>query len=126
MTVHLGTSGWQYRHWRGTFYPRGVAQTRWLEFFAERFATVELNNSFYHLPKEETFCSSGSSASWTRWGTEADTYVYFNNDPRACALRDAIVFHDLLEAAGFTVTRVARRSEVRIGGVEEAAWATSS
>ncbi len=55
MTVYVGTSGWQYRHWRDTFYPKGVAQSRWLEFFVERFQTVELNNSFYHLPKEETF-----------------------------------------------------------------------
>lgn len=55
MTVFVGTSGWQYKHWRRTFYPEGVAQARWLEYYAERFQIVELNNSFYRLPPRETF-----------------------------------------------------------------------
>jgi uncharacterized protein YecE (DUF72 family) len=55
LTAFIGTSGWQYRHWRRTFYPEGVAQSRWLEFYAERFQIVELNNSFYRLPPRETF-----------------------------------------------------------------------
>jgi uncharacterized protein YecE (DUF72 family) len=53
----LGTSGWQYRHWRGTFYPRGVPQGRWLEFYADRFATVESNAAFYRLPQGDTFAA---------------------------------------------------------------------
>jgi uncharacterized protein YecE (DUF72 family) len=53
--LFVGTSGWQYAHWRERFYPRGVAQRRWLEWFAERFQTVELNNSFYRLPAETAF-----------------------------------------------------------------------
>jgi uncharacterized protein YecE (DUF72 family) len=57
MTVYIGTSGWQYRHWRGTFYPEKLAQARWLEFYAERFVTAELNNSFYRLPAPETFAT---------------------------------------------------------------------
>ena len=55
MTVWIGTSGWQYAHWRGRFYPKGVAQAAWLEFFSERFATVESNNAFYRLPESHTF-----------------------------------------------------------------------
>lgn len=55
MTLYLGTSGWQYRHWRETFYPTGLAQTKWLEFFVERFQTVEINNAFYRLPSKENF-----------------------------------------------------------------------
>lgn len=53
--LYVGTSGWQYRDWRDSFYPRGVAQSEWLRHFAERFATVELNNSFYRLPERVTF-----------------------------------------------------------------------
>ena len=53
----IGTSGWQYKHWRERFYPKGVAQSRWLEHYAERFQTVESNNAFYMLPKPETFKS---------------------------------------------------------------------
>jgi uncharacterized protein YecE (DUF72 family) len=55
MTVWIGTSGWQYAHWRGRFYPKGVPQNEWLEFFAARFATVESNNAFYRLPEAHTF-----------------------------------------------------------------------
>ena len=50
----IGTSGWQYRHWAG-FYPEGVAQRRHLEFFSRQFPTVEINASFYMLPKPESF-----------------------------------------------------------------------
>jgi uncharacterized protein YecE (DUF72 family) len=57
MPVMVGTSGWQYRHWRETFYPRGVAQSRWLEYYAERFATVESNAAFYRLPEADTFAA---------------------------------------------------------------------
>jgi len=53
--IWIGTSGWQYRDWRGTFYPEKLPQRRWLEFFASRFPTVEVNNSFYMLPKESSF-----------------------------------------------------------------------
>ena len=57
MPVLVGTSGWQYRHWRETFYPRDVAQARWLEFYAQRFATVESNAAFYRLPEADTFAA---------------------------------------------------------------------
>ena len=51
----VGTSGWQYRDWRGSFYPHGLARKRWLEFYAGAFATVEVNNTFYRLPERSTF-----------------------------------------------------------------------
>lgn len=53
--VLLGTSGWQYRHWRGRFYPAGVPQRCWLEYYADRFSTVEVNNAFYRLPDRAVF-----------------------------------------------------------------------
>lgn len=269
MPALIGTSGWQYRHWRHTFYPQGVAQARWLEFFAERFQIVELNNSFYRLPPPENFTkwrertpddfivaakmsrylthikklkepeepierffkharnlgpklgpvllqlpptlkadvealdrvlkiwpkdvrvsveprhetwfndelkevltkhgaamclANRHDKDFTPWwrttdwtfvrfheGTgrphpcykkasleawaqrlardfkpEEDIYVFFNNDPRACALRDAIVFADLMAGLGFERTRVPSRREITVGDVETAAWATSS
>ena len=55
MTVLIGTSGWQYRDWRGPYYPSGLPQARWLEHYAADFATVEINNTFYRLPRPETF-----------------------------------------------------------------------
>jgi uncharacterized protein YecE (DUF72 family) len=53
--IRIGCSGWIYRHWRELFYPAGLAQRRWFEHYAATFDTVELNTSFYHLPKPETF-----------------------------------------------------------------------
>jgi uncharacterized protein YecE (DUF72 family) len=51
----IGTSGWVYAHWRGVFYPKGMPAKEWLPYYASRFPTVELNNSFYRLPSEAGF-----------------------------------------------------------------------
>lgn len=53
--VHIGCSGWVYKHWRGLFYPEGLPPKRWFERYSEEFDTVEINASFYHLPKPDTF-----------------------------------------------------------------------
>ncbi len=53
--VRIGCSGWIYQHWRGLFYPQDLPARRWFEFYASEFDTVEINNSFYRLPKAETF-----------------------------------------------------------------------
>ncbi len=55
MPVLIGTSGWQYRDWRGGLYPAGVPQRSWLEHYASQYLTVENNNSFYRLPGPQTF-----------------------------------------------------------------------
>ena len=257
MPFLIGTSGWQYRHWRETFYPRGLAQTKWLEFYAERFDTVESNAAFYRLPEAQTFAAWAErtppsflmavkasrylthilrlnepeepvrllverakhlggklgpillqlpptlrieidrlrrtldafppdwrvavefrhkswftdqarrelsdrgvalcladrrgpmtpiwrTADWTylrfhtgratpppcygrqalatwvqrladNWTPDEDVYVYFNNDPRACALRDAAVLSRLARRAGLETTKVPRRDEVTLG-----------
>lgn len=54
-TVHIGCSGWHYKSWKGLVYPAELPMTRWLREYARRFRTVELNNSFYRLPAEDTF-----------------------------------------------------------------------
>jgi uncharacterized protein YecE (DUF72 family) len=257
MPVLVGTSGWQYRHWWGTFYPEGLRQADWLEYYAARFQTVEVNNAFYRLPEATTFeawarrtpddfvvavkvsrflthvkrlkapaepvrrflsharhlgpklgplllqlppnlaidlerldqalrrfpadvrvavefrheswfvdevnallaergaalCLADSPrrrtpvwrttdwgyvrfhegraspppcygrralGTWAellaeRWGPDADVYVFFNNDARACALRDARVFAGVAERAGLHPTRVPEAGEVRLG-----------
>jgi len=50
--VHIGTSGWHYKHWLGPFYPEKLPASKMLEFYARHFDTVELNNTFYRLPVE--------------------------------------------------------------------------
>lgn len=54
MALIVGTSGWQYRHWRDGLYA-GVPQRGWLERYAAAFATVEINAAFYRLPTREAF-----------------------------------------------------------------------
>ena len=64
LVLLIGTSGWQYKDWRPPktaaedrpyLYPAGLAQSRWLERYASRFAVVEINNAFYRLPEKDTF-----------------------------------------------------------------------
>jgi uncharacterized protein YecE (DUF72 family) len=52
MNVHVGTSGWSYREWKGSFYPPELRPAEMLNFYASRFSTVEVNNSFYRIPSE--------------------------------------------------------------------------
>jgi uncharacterized protein YecE (DUF72 family) len=51
--IRIGTSGWHYGHWAGPFYPPDLPKDKWLEYYAQHFDTVELNNTFYHLPKPQ-------------------------------------------------------------------------
>ena len=53
--ITIGTSGWVYPHWKGLFYPRDLPSKEWFAYYAARFPTVEINNSFYRLPFEQTF-----------------------------------------------------------------------
>ena len=55
MKVFVGTSGWSYDHWEGVFYPAGLPARDRLSYYARLFATVEINASFYRLPRERTF-----------------------------------------------------------------------
>lgn len=52
--VHIGTSGWHYRHWRGVFYPEDLRPAEYLGYYCQRFSSVEINNSFYRLPEITT------------------------------------------------------------------------
>ncbi|MHC4743040.1 MAG: DUF72 domain-containing protein [Planctomycetota bacterium] len=51
--IRIGTSGWHYDHWKERFYPAGLAKSKWFEHYARHFDTVEINNTFYRLPKPE-------------------------------------------------------------------------
>ncbi len=53
--IYIGTSGWHYSHWAGTFYPEGIKDNEQLPYYLQHFKTVELNNSFYNLPLATTF-----------------------------------------------------------------------
>jgi uncharacterized protein YecE (DUF72 family) len=55
--LRIGCSGWNYKSWTGAFYPSGLAASKWLPYYAERFDTVEINNTFYRLPEAQTFAN---------------------------------------------------------------------
>lgn len=55
--THIGTSGWQYKHWKGVFYPAGLGLEDWLEYYARHFNCVEINSSFYAMPSAETIAA---------------------------------------------------------------------
>ena len=66
--IRIGCSGWQYPHWRGSFYPAGLLQARWFGHYALSFDTVEINNAFYQLPEKATFA---------RWGEQAPKHFVY-------------------------------------------------
>jgi uncharacterized protein YecE (DUF72 family) len=51
MDLYVGTSGYSYKEWKGTFYPKSLATNQMLRYYGERFNTVEINNTFYRMPK---------------------------------------------------------------------------
>lgn len=52
--IHIGTSGWSYKHWRHLFYPQRLKAADWLPFYASHFHTTEINSSFYRIPSTTT------------------------------------------------------------------------
>jgi uncharacterized protein YecE (DUF72 family) len=68
MRIHVGTSGYSYKEWKGTFYPKDLPATGMLRFYAEHLHTVEINNTFYRMPSEKTIAA---------WAMEAPTGFTF-------------------------------------------------
>lgn len=85
MEIIVGTSGWQYPDWKGRFYPNDVPQREWLAYFSERFPAVEINNTFYMLPKDETFVRwRESSASGFVFAVKASRFITHIRRLRDC------------------------------------------
>ncbi len=59
MKIYVGTSGYAYKEWRGKFYPEKISPKEMLRFYSERLAAVEINNTFYRMPKESVLVSWG-------------------------------------------------------------------
>jgi uncharacterized protein YecE (DUF72 family) len=80
MRILVGTSGWSYKEWKGSFYPSKLRADEMLRFYASRFSTVEVNNTFYRMPTEAVL------AGWTeqvpqefRFVVKASRRVTHNN-----------------------------------------------
>jgi len=76
VSYHIGTSGWHYDDWRGRFYPEKLPRNKWLEFYAHHFSTVELNNSFYRLPSENSFTGwYNSSPPYFKYAVKVSRFI---------------------------------------------------
>ncbi len=74
MAIHVGTSGWSYRHWEGVLYPHGLEPRARFPLYARAFGTVELNSSYYRWPRD---------ASFARWRRESpEGFVWTVKAPR--------------------------------------------
>jgi uncharacterized protein YecE (DUF72 family) len=86
-TLHVGTSGWTYKHWRGDFYPAGVPQRRWLAYYQQRFDTVEVNATFYGLLRPSTFSTWARDAPpafvFTLKGSRFITHIRRLREPKS-------------------------------------------
>jgi uncharacterized protein YecE (DUF72 family) len=74
MEIHVGTSGFAHKEWKGKFYPEKISPKELLRFYAERLGTVEINNTFYHMPQESVL------ASWA--GQVPDDFVFALKAPQ--------------------------------------------
>lgn len=85
MQVLIGTSGWQYDDWQGVLYPDGVAKKDWLAHYSDRFPVVEVNNTFYNLPSEDTFVKwRKGSAEGFRFVVKASRFITHIRRLRDC------------------------------------------
>lgn len=82
----IGTSGWSYDHWSGVFYPLDLRTTDWLAFYIKHFNSVEINNTFYHLPSPKAFKGWKESAPegfiYAVKGSRFITHMKKLNDPQ--------------------------------------------
>lgn len=96
MRLLAGTSGYSYKEWRGHFYPEKLAASEMLRYYAERFATVEINNSFYRMPAEDMLA---------RWAQEVPAdFTFTLKAPRR------ITHEQRLRDSGPAVTEFVRRA----------------
>jgi uncharacterized protein YecE (DUF72 family) len=80
MHILVGTSGWSYKEWKGSFYPEKFPAEEMLRFYAERFSTVEVNNSFYRIPTERVLADwAGQVPDAFRFVMKASRRVTHNN-----------------------------------------------
>jgi uncharacterized protein YecE (DUF72 family) len=79
MNFHIGTSGWSYKEWKGSFYPPQIPADEMLPYYAARFSTVEVNNSFYRIPSDRVLASwAGQVPSQFRFVMKASRRITHN------------------------------------------------
>ena len=92
--LRVGTSGWQYKHWKGRFYPKERPTAKWLEHYTRSFDTVELNNPFYRQPEKKTF-ESGAGPSRTISSTRSSSIDSLRGYAKRENARSEVTVRDL-------------------------------
>jgi uncharacterized protein YecE (DUF72 family) len=106
--VRIGTSGWAYKDWNGPFYPQEVKAAGRLAYISRRFRTLEINASFYRMPTDKAVAGwrdqtpgghyhgryrEAALRDWAKairhWRKDRDVVVYFDNDIKSAAPKDA-------------------------------------
>jgi uncharacterized protein YecE (DUF72 family) len=97
MSLYVGTSGYSYKEWKGTFYPKALPNTQMLRYYGERFRTVEINNTFYRMPEASALAA---------WACEVPAgFKFVLKAPQQITHRQRLkdaggLVRSLLEAAG--------------------------
>ena len=124
MKIHIGTSGWHYKHWLDdVFYPAGTPPSRMFEFYAQHFDTVEINNSFYHLPSAKTFDnwreSSPPNFLFAVKGSRFITHMKKLKDPRPSSEKFFLVADRLGRKLGPILFQLPPRWKVNVDRLAE-------
>src|SRR5687768_10896434 len=124
MKIHIGTSGWHYKHWLDdVFYPAGTPPSRMFEFYAQHFDTVEINNSFYHLPSAKTFDnwreSSPPNFLFAVKGSRFITHMKKLKDPRPSSEKFFLVADRLGRKLGPILFQLPPRWKVNVERLSE-------
>jgi uncharacterized protein YecE (DUF72 family) len=87
MGIWVGTSGYNYPEWKGSFYPQKLPAAQMLPYYAERFPTVEINNTFYRMPTEKAVGGwSAATPERFRLTLKAPKWITHDARLRDCAL----------------------------------------
>jgi len=124
MKLHIGTSGWHYKHWLDdVFYPSGTKPAEMFEFYAKHFDTVEINNSFYHLPSAKTFDnwrdSSPPKFLFAVKGSRFITHMKKLKDPKPSSEKFFLVADRLGRKLGPILFQLPPRWKVNLARLEE-------
>lgn len=121
--IRIGCSGWNYRHWRGPFYPQDMPMRRWFAHYAAHFDTVEVNNSFYRLPRAETFAAWRDQAPpGFCYAVKANRFLTQAKKLKDCAepvARMTAPVRELGRALGPILYQLPPRFQINLGRLEE-------
>lgn len=120
--IYVGTSGFSYKHWKGVFYPEDITQKEWFNYYQEKFSTVELNTTFYHLPKKQIVekwrDESPRGFTFSLKGSRYITHMKRLKDPKEPLAKFYNAIDPLLEKTGTVLFQMPERAKKNISRLE--------